>query len=242
MLGVFPLLQIHKSTLFGPNTTPSRLEILSVSSSSFSFFPWDLLKSKWTHFLCCFSYKGLLACPHHLFSHHFQCSCTHQVKIPWFKSQNKTTSPATWQPHSYIWKMATLYLTSLHAGCSTSPVGFQGTVKRSRSYEYLCSLGMVQLTLPLMVLVHCQTVQHPLTLLYLGRCHCHLLLHQQTDFPSCYLLLLAQGFLQSSMPSCEGHNYQDPKKDRCLIGFHVQHIDSYIKFWFWHSFQWFKRE
>lgn len=183
------------------------------------------------------------------FFHHFQCSYTHQVKIQWFKSRNKTTTPATSKIHSCTWTTATLYLISLHMGSSTSPVGSQGTVKRSRSFAYLCFLGMDQPTLPLMVLVHCQTLQHPLTPLCLARSHCHLLIQQQTNFQSSYLPLLAQRFLQRSMASCEGHNcQQNPNGD-----WHT-HIYMYficfkdpailihtMKFWYCSSFQWFKR-
>lgn len=171
MLGVSLLQQIRKCTPTGPNTIPWRLGILSVSPSCLFCF-YDLPAN--------ISWQSLM------FSFLFQCSCIHQVKILWFKSHEKTTTPATWQTPSCTWTMATLYLTSVHMGTSTSRAEFKGIVKRSRSYTYLC-LAMVQHqhTLPLMVLVHCLTL-HPPTLPCLAVSHYHLLLHQQTDFQSCY--------------------------------------------------------
>ena len=155
MLGVFPHQQTRRYMPNGPSTNPSRLETLC------KFLVHLSLSFHFT-FLLWFSFLLLI------FS--LQCSYIHQVKIQLFKSRNNPTTLATSKIQSCTWTMATLSLTSLNPGSFSSPVGDPVTVKRNRSFTFLCFQGMALHMLRLMVRVHCLKLHlHPPTPLSLAQ-------------------------------------------------------------------------
>ena len=164
MAGAFPPQQILSSMPNGQSIIPLPLEILSVSSHS-SFIS----------FLMFWSFIFIYSLSNHVCFPFLQYSCTHQVKIQWFKSLRNPTTHVNLKIQYCTWTMATLFLTLLKKGIFTSLVENQGTVKRSRSCT--SRLGMCLLNLLLMVPVRCLILHH-LIPLFLAQSHNRLLLHR----------------------------------------------------------------